>query len=314
MSDRPKVSVLMAVYNGLPYLQQALDCTLNQTFKDFEFIIVNDASSDGTREVLEEYASRDPRIRLLHNEANLRQTASLNRGLAACRGEYLARIDADDLCPLHKLERQVGVMEAHPSVIMSGTNHTMIDPEGKLIMHCTRPFTNEGMKWALFSICPVGGNGMVRMDAMREAGGYNEDVKLPQDWDLCSRLFPKGLVIGIPEELYYVRIHPGQSTVQGIERSRIEADGIVQRATQSMFPKGSDQLRLTAARRRDMTAWQRWCRVRALYTLFKMNDPACDENDEFMNLVSTDRTNALTEIRKKYGKTVARLLGRTWKI
>ena len=94
MSKRPRVSVLMSVWNGERYLRQAIESILNQTFRDFEFLIVNDGSTDGSRDII---LSNDNRIRLLDNEANLGLTTSLNRGLELATGEYIARQDADDI-------------------------------------------------------------------------------------------------------------------------------------------------------------------------------------------------------------------------
>src|SRR3972149_6665359 len=100
-----RVTVLMAVYNGLPYLRQAIESVLTQSFTSFELLVVDDASSDGSVACVRSF--NDPRVRLVCNERNLRQTASLNRGLELARGEYIARLDQDDLCAPDRLEKQV---------------------------------------------------------------------------------------------------------------------------------------------------------------------------------------------------------------
>src|SRR3712207_3671984 len=112
--DSPKVTVLMAVYNGEAYLREAVDRILGQTFTDLEFLVVSDGSTDGSAEILRSYA--DPRLRVVENERNLKLIASLNRGLELARGEYVARMDADDVSLPDRLAKQVAYLEARPEV------------------------------------------------------------------------------------------------------------------------------------------------------------------------------------------------------
>jgi glycosyltransferase involved in cell wall biosynthesis len=119
MSSPVKISVIMAVYNGEKYLKEAIDSILNQTFSDFEFLIVNDASTDSTSIILSQYS--DPRIRIIDNESNKGLTYSLNLMLTQSRGDYLARIDADDIALPNRLEIQSGFMEMHPEVGICGS-------------------------------------------------------------------------------------------------------------------------------------------------------------------------------------------------
>src|SRR4051794_29608800 len=115
----PKVTVLLAVYNGERYLREAIDSILGQTFQDFEFLIINDGSTDSTREIILSY--HDPRIRLVDNEDNIGQTRSLNRGLALAAGQFVARQDADDISEPERLASQVAFLEIHPEVVLLGT-------------------------------------------------------------------------------------------------------------------------------------------------------------------------------------------------
>src|SRR5215467_8249434 len=105
----PKVTVLLTVYNGERYLHEAIDSILGQTFQDFEFLIINDGSTDGTRELILSY--HDRRIRLIDNEYNIGQTRSLNRGLVLAMGQFLARQDADDISEPDRLASQVAFLE-----------------------------------------------------------------------------------------------------------------------------------------------------------------------------------------------------------
>ncbi|MGB2822166.1 MAG: glycosyltransferase, partial [Phycisphaerae bacterium] len=127
----PKASVLMPTYNDGRFVRQAVDSIRGQTFADFEFVIVNDGSTDDTPEILAEYARRDGRIRVLTNDRNMGIFASLNRGLDVCRGEYVVRMDADDIAIADRLERQLAVMDARPDVVALGGALTYIDAAGK---------------------------------------------------------------------------------------------------------------------------------------------------------------------------------------
>ncbi|MEN6462808.1 MAG: glycosyltransferase family 2 protein [Syntrophomonas sp.] len=115
----PLVTILMAVYNGEAYLGEAIESMLRQTFNSFEFIIIDDASTDNSRRLAESY--RDPRIRIVGNPHNLRLAGSLNRGMSLARGQYIARMDADDVSLPYRLEKQVAFMESHKDIGLSGS-------------------------------------------------------------------------------------------------------------------------------------------------------------------------------------------------
>jgi hypothetical protein len=126
----PTVSVVMSVFNGEPYLHEALESILNQTFRDFEFIIINDGSTDGSATVLESYRKSDSRLRVYHQE-NRGVGESLNRGCGLAQGKYIARMDADDIATSGRLMRQVEFMEGHPEVDVVGGAVEFIDATGK---------------------------------------------------------------------------------------------------------------------------------------------------------------------------------------
>src|SRR2546428_1522930 len=127
---RPGVRVLMAVHNGEPHLRAAVESVLAQTYPDFELLIVDDGSTDGSADVVRSYEDR--RIRLLENERNLGQIPSLNRALREAHGEYVARLDHDDLCLPERLERQVEELDAEPSAALAGTWIDVVDEDGRL--------------------------------------------------------------------------------------------------------------------------------------------------------------------------------------
>ena len=115
----PKVAVLMSVYNGEKYLREAINSILSQTFNDFEFLIINDGSTDGTADILKSYT--DSRIKIINNEKNIGLTKSLNKGLKIAKGEYIARQDADDISMPERLKEEVAFLEIHKDYAVVGT-------------------------------------------------------------------------------------------------------------------------------------------------------------------------------------------------
>jgi len=146
MEDHPAplVSVVMAVYNGEPYLQYALDSILGQTFRDFELIVIDDASTDRTDEILSGYD--DPRIIIISNETNLGQTVSLNKGITIASGKYIARHDADDISHLDRFQSQVDFLNQNPRIGLLGTSYEIIDFSGQTIEIAILPTTNDELK------------------------------------------------------------------------------------------------------------------------------------------------------------------------
>ena len=126
MSTNPLVSVLMSVYNGDRYLDEAIDSILSQTYENFEFIIINDGSTDHTKDILSSYSNQDNRIRVFHQK-NHGLTFSLNRGLELSRGKYVARMDADDISSPRRLEEQINYLRANPEVGVLGTQMEIIN-------------------------------------------------------------------------------------------------------------------------------------------------------------------------------------------
>ena len=126
----PKISVVMPVYNGEKYLREAIESILDQTYQDFEFIMVNDASTDGSGSILSEFANLDQRIRILTNESNLGIAGATNRGIAQARGEYIALMDQDDISLPERFEKQVEFLSNHPDISVLGTNSIILEEDG----------------------------------------------------------------------------------------------------------------------------------------------------------------------------------------
>src|SRR3989338_5377469 len=139
----PKVTVLMTVYNGERYLRECMDSVLNQTFKDFEFLIIDDCSADGSKGIVKSY--RDDRIQLIENEKNLNQVRSLNIFLEDACGIYVARMDQDDIMASDRLRRQVDFLEKNRDISVVGTWGEVIDENGRVFTRARLPLNNEEM-------------------------------------------------------------------------------------------------------------------------------------------------------------------------
>jgi glycosyltransferase involved in cell wall biosynthesis len=200
----PTVSVVMSVYNGAEYLRPAIDSILDQTFKDFEFIIINDGSTDGSLDILHSY--HDPRLVLI-SRPNKGLTASLNEGFGKARGTYIARQDADDISELSRLEKEVNFLEKNPSVGLVGSNYVHIDESGKKTGAETHIFTHPSDLKACLVLCNQFGHGsiMLRTECLKLVGGYDPAVGHAEDYDLWVRISQLAKVANIEEPLYLYR-------------------------------------------------------------------------------------------------------------
>lgn len=209
MTLAPKVSVIMSVHNGLPYLREAIDSVLTQSFSDFEFLIVNDSSNDASRECI--LSAPDNRIRLLDNSSCVGLTRSLNLALAQAQGELIARQDADDVCAPNRFELQVAAFDASPELVLLGSQVELIDEKGRTrnIPGWDRAQTELGLRWQLLFDSPfVHSTAMFRRSVVwDQLGGYNEDFAKSQDYELWSRVVSRYPVANHPAKLSKHRLH-----------------------------------------------------------------------------------------------------------
>ncbi|MBA4373071.1 MAG: family 2 glycosyl transferase [Thermodesulfovibrio sp.] len=199
-----KVTVLLPVFNGMPYLPEAVDSILNQTLQDFTLLIIDDGSTDGSSSYLN--GLHDPRVRIVYQE-NQGQGAALNRGIGLCDTEYIARMDADDISLPRRLEFQVDYMEHHPDVVMLGSQIKMIAGI-KEFAGPRLPLSHEDIRKLLMKEKAVfcHGAGIFRTGIMRKIGGYRL-LKSGQDTDLFLRMSEAGKVVNLDEVLYLMRFH-----------------------------------------------------------------------------------------------------------
>jgi glycosyltransferase involved in cell wall biosynthesis len=218
MNFRPayfKVTVLMPVYNGERYLSDAMESILKQTFTDFEFLVIDDGSSDRSVDIVRSYA--DPRICLLENGKNRGLIATLNRGIAHAKGEYIARMDCDDISLPKRLERQVAFMDAHPGIGISGS---WIKTFGELTSVTIRfPTEPERIRCINFLNSCVGHPSIImRLAAVKKYNIYYDPAYChAEDYALWVNALKNFDIANIGEVLHLYRQHPGQVTVQHLK-------------------------------------------------------------------------------------------------
>jgi hypothetical protein len=199
----PKVSVLMSVYNAERHVGEAIESILGQTFRDFEFAIFDDGSTDGTSEILRGFD--DERIMLVENDENIGLTRSLNRGLRLARGEYIVRLDADDVALPERLEKQVQFLDTHPDVGLLGCAVEYIDPQGRTLGF-QRVYREELDKLLAYHNWFHHSATAFRRECLDRVGSYREAFRYAQDYDLWLRILEQYGVACMPEPLVKIRL------------------------------------------------------------------------------------------------------------
>lgn len=209
----PALSVVMPVHNGLPFLDEAVRSILAQTFTDFEFVILDDASTDDTPNALRAWAEKDARIRLYLSQHKLGLPGSSNFVVALARAPIVARMDADDVSHPERLMKQWAVLRCRPDVVLLGTLCDGIDARGQ----CVRPRD----RWRILRRSPYPpfphGSVMFRRQAFDEVGGYDEECVSGEDHDLFLRMAERGRVAVLPEALYRYRYQLNSASVSAQE-------------------------------------------------------------------------------------------------
>lgn len=212
----PKISVIMPAYNAEKYIGEAMDSILAQTFEDFEFIILNDCSRDRTEEIILSYT--DPRIVYLKNEENMGVAATLNKGLEVAKGEYIARMDADDISLPERFEKQVAFLEDNPRVAVLSSLVLVFDEKGNTRQsgYCV---SSEQMKIDLiFASALSHPSVMMRREVIVALGGYDRRFEGLEDYELWCRVSAEHQLAVYPQVLLRYRIHSAQVTQQSSPR------------------------------------------------------------------------------------------------
>jgi glycosyltransferase involved in cell wall biosynthesis len=218
-SETPAISVLLPVRNGMPYLPAAVDSVLGQTWGDFELIVIDDGSTDGTANYLQGVI--DPRLRVVESdEPGL--AGALNTGLALARAPRVARQDADDRSAPERFARQMAYLDAHPEVTVVATCAEFVDHDGRSVENAWTstvrrqqdPSETPDQIRSLMPLtcCITHGSVLMRADAVRACGGYDAATVPAEDYDLWLRLLPDHQIAKLPARLYEYRVHPAQSS------------------------------------------------------------------------------------------------------
>jgi hypothetical protein len=208
----PRVTVLMPVHNGAPFVAGAVASILAQTYRDFELLVVDDASTDGSADIAA--APGDPRVTIVRLPSQRGVTAALNEGLRAARGELVARQDADDLSRPHRLERQITAFEADARLALLGSQADRIDEANRTIGVVERSTDEVSIRWySLFDNPMIHTSVMFRRAVVDSLGGYDPSYPLSQDFALWSRLVRSHRAANLPERLVKYRVR--QDSVTG---------------------------------------------------------------------------------------------------
>lgn len=198
----------MSVYNADKYLQEAVDSVLNQTYQDFEFIIINDCSKDKSAEILRNYEKIHKKIILIDNVDNLGLTRNLNLALTIAKGKYIARMDADDVCEPTRFEKQRAYLKKHKNVDIIGSFSTNINQDGEITGNRTVPVTHNDIMLLLPKLCPMTHpTVMFRKSSLKKLCNYNIKYNTSQDYDMWFRAASAGLKFhNLPEYLLKYRM------------------------------------------------------------------------------------------------------------
>ena len=257
MSNRPKISVIMPVYNGEGYLKDSILSIVNQTFNPFEFIIVDDCSTDGSFEIIKDFACQHDVIKVIRNNLRLGHTKSLNKALRLARGEYVARQDADDISLPRRFEEQMKFFKTNPKTALLGTSIYIIDKNGRILdkkIASKLPWESLHKSNGFFH-----GSVIFRKAVVDELGGYNELFEMAEDYELWLRIGKRHPIRNLPSKLYAWRIH--KNNVSLTKRSKEFLFTILARKTSASATKNDELTNLVAK-----------CKPKVMYSILTIRE------------------------------------------
>ncbi|MGH2667330.1 glycosyltransferase family 2 protein [Flavobacterium sp.] len=218
--SKPEISVIMPVYNAEKYLSETIESILNQTYSNFELLILNDKSTDGSKQIIEKYKAKDARIVLIDKEKNVGPANLRNEGFELARTPYIALMDADDIALPTRFEKQITFLKNNPDVGVCGTWMTYFGgKKNKVISHAE---THDAIKVSFLYSCAIGNSTvMLRKENLGSLRFENEYVPV-EDYDLWSRLLTKTKFHNIQESLINYRLHPNnisKTKIENVNRS-----------------------------------------------------------------------------------------------
>jgi glycosyltransferase involved in cell wall biosynthesis len=216
IAQTPLVSVVIPVYNGNGFLPSAIESILDQTYKNFEVIIIDDGSTDNSYEIMKNYAKTHSRLRIFRNPKNINIANTLNRGIKLARGQYIARMDADDVALPNRLSRQIKFMKSHRDVVILGGQVKTINIDGKTIGRKLFPKNDQEIREALFTTNPIQHPTAIidRSLLPKNFSWYNPALPPAEDYDLFFRLGQYGLYHNLDKFVLKYRQYLGSSTLK----------------------------------------------------------------------------------------------------
>lgn len=219
--NSPVISVIMPVYNGGDYLREAIDSIINQTYTDFEFIIINDGSSDNSEEIILSYS--DERIRYVKNQENLQIVKTLNKGISLARGEFIARMDADDISISNRFEKQIEFMNSHPEISVCGS---WIELFGAAEGVCRYPAVHEEIKAELIYNTALAHPSLLIRKSFFDTYQYEDKYNKAEDYVLWTKAVRTHMFANIPTVLLKYRLHNNQ-TDSSIQTSQADLGRLI---------------------------------------------------------------------------------------
>lgn len=241
---KPEISVIMSVYNGETYLKEAIESVINQTFQNWELVVINDCSTDSTSTILAEFASRDERIKVHTNEVNLKLPASLNKAISLSSGKYIARMDADDICLPDRLLKQFRFMEENEDVALSSCRFMTVKNGVYMSGGAGGRKDNDAIRAMLLVTNPILHPGVIAKSEVMKKLGYDTTLTCTEDLELWTRMAMDNQKMEIlPECLLIYRLHDKQITSTTLERQHIEVTKIQQKYYKAFAAEMNDDMK-----------------------------------------------------------------------
>lgn len=223
MKKKPKISVIMPVYNAEPYLSQAVDSILNQTYRNFEFIIIDDVSTDGSWEILNEYAKKNKKIKLFRNSKNYGISVTAKRAILKTKGDFIARMDADDIALPFRLEKQIFYLRKHKKTVAVGGNCILIDRTGTVIGEKTFPSKFNEIYRYIFKFFPLQEPTLMiaKKRLPKNFQYYIDGMNIAEEVELIFKLFLHGKVENLKDYVLMYRLHQSNTSLIDVRKTFI---------------------------------------------------------------------------------------------
>ena len=236
----PKISVVLPIYNSEKFIYESVQSILAQTVDDFELILIDDASTDKTAKVLARLS--DKRIKIIRHEENLGLVKSLNEGLQEAKGEFIVRMDHDDIALPNRIEKQLNFLKLNTKIGLVGSGYRLLDEDGIIELTYRPPMTPDEINWGMCFLCPIAHpTVMARREIMNEYGGYKETAQYAEDYELWERMTRKVDFANLNEPLLLLRKHSNNMTNLWREKNLSVATNVANRRINFLLEEEVDR-------------------------------------------------------------------------